>query len=1489
MSPPLRRVYFRGTLVPPEAARSVGQGVETHAHRDPSRSSRTSRLRAAACASSRLSVLVIGAAVAVLSLVAAPSAEATIGACDTAGPVEVEATVAGPGPTSYATLGAAIAAINAGTHTGAIDVELCASTTESAAIVLNSAGAGAADYTSISIRPLADGLTISGPTVTGRGLIELNGADNVTIDGDNPNTPGINRNLTITNTAANTVTFTSVVRVALSSLVTSALSDTVRNCIINGSATARNVSGATSAAGTENNTYGILLSGGASTSASTTAPSAVASLTLTAPSTATAISFTVDNNQVNACARGIAVQGAASTVANFLSVTNNIVGDASPASTTTVYGRGILLIGFDSATVTGNTIQNIAWFVGTQQMGLALGDAAFPVTGQNALVGNNVINGVNNRSTGSFGAYGINIQAGNAITVRNNVVTGVTGDMTAGSAFTATFGLFGIRVATGTGHKIHHNSVYLSGARTGTAASGLLSASFGITATGLVSMDVRNNIFANTMTGGTTSVAYVATYFPTSGTTANMNLTWNNNAYYTGTTAGVHGVCHVGPSYTATPAGAPTYAGLYQAALFVPGATTPSTNFRSYTSTLGFGGTNDNASLASTSAAPFTSSTNLHIATGVMPTPLESAGVGTGVTGVTSDIDGNVRPGPAGSVNGGAIAPDLGADEFDGVPLVANDIAATAFIDPANGGAKLAGLAFSPQASFTNTGTAPQTGITVRYRILDAGSFEVYNNTQTIASLAPAAATTVTFAAATLSAGTHTLKAKAELSGDAISGNDEITGSMISEGPLCGNYDVGLGSAFTSLTNAGGAFAALNTRGASCAVTFSIISDLTGETGANPINAIAGGLALLIKPGGGARSISGASAGSGLIILNGADNVTIDGSLAAPVPSQDMTITNGNPGSAAVIWIHNAGAQNGASNNTVRNLKLFGAGGQTTVAGVLAGGMAFGNPAGAPNSNNKIQNNTIAKCQNGAYLYGGATTADTGWDVSGNAFGSTVAADKHGARGILLAGASNFLISGNTITGVSSSTLSNATMTGIQLAGNIATGTIQFNKISDIKQNNTTGWGSNGIFLGASTTASDVTVVNNFIWDVASQGFNGVDAVDNGYGIVVATGGGYKIYNNSVNLNTDQGAGAASGNTAAINILDDVVTAGAVDLRGNIFANGQSVGTRYGILVSSAQSTISTIDYNDYFAQVVGFIGGAARSSLPLWQAATLQDAHSFAVDPQFVSGSDLHLSLAGGASPIENAGLVLAAVAGDIDGDARDATHPDIGADELHCHTALPSETCNNGDDGNPCTVDACNPATGACGYIGNAGATCRPAAGICDAAEACNGTSAACPDDAFQLATQCRGAAGACDLAEFCDGSGVSCPEDALAVGGTPCRAPAGPCDVAESCTGSAATCPADVFANAATSCTGSSQGGACDNNAADHCSGTSNTCVDAYRASNFTCRGSAGACDVAETCTGTSGACPADVFASSAVSCTGTSQIGRASCRERVSYSV
>src|SRR5262249_9125656 len=51
--------------------------------------------------------------------------------------------------------------------------------------------------------------------------------------------------------------------------------------------------------------------------------------------------------------------------------------------------------------------------------------------------------------------------------------------------------------------------------------------------------------------------------------------------------------------------------------------------------------------------------------------------------------------------------------------------------------------------------------------------------------------------------------------------------------------------------------------------------------------------------------------------------------------------------------------------------------------------------------------------------------------------------------------------------------------------------------------------------------------------------------------------------------------------------------------------------------------------------------------------------------------------------------------------------------------------------DDGNPCTTDTCT--AGVCVHsAGNAGVLCRPAAGVCDLPETCDGVNSDCPPDA-------------------------------------------------------------------------------------------------------------------------------------------------------------
>jgi hypothetical protein len=155
------------------------------------------------------------------------------------GPVTVTATGGLLGPTDYPTLKAAFDAINAGTHRGDIAIDIVSSTTEgSTPATLNGSGADAASYTSVLIRPVNDGVSISGNPASGLGVVQLNGASNVTIDGDNPNTAGTNQDLTIQNTATNTTTYTSVVRIALATSGNNyADSDTIENLNLVGNAT----------------------------------------------------------------------------------------------------------------------------------------------------------------------------------------------------------------------------------------------------------------------------------------------------------------------------------------------------------------------------------------------------------------------------------------------------------------------------------------------------------------------------------------------------------------------------------------------------------------------------------------------------------------------------------------------------------------------------------------------------------------------------------------------------------------------------------------------------------------------------------------------------------------------------------------------------------------------------------------------------------------------------------------------------------------------------------------------------------------------------------------------------------------------------------------------------------------------------------------------------------------------------------------------------
>ena len=84
-----------------------------------------------------------------------------------------------------------------GTHnTGSFEIRINGDVFENSSAVLNASGTGAADYTSIIIYPTIPGVKISGNLAAP--LIDLNGADNVTIDG-RVNATGTTRDVTYDN------------------------------------------------------------------------------------------------------------------------------------------------------------------------------------------------------------------------------------------------------------------------------------------------------------------------------------------------------------------------------------------------------------------------------------------------------------------------------------------------------------------------------------------------------------------------------------------------------------------------------------------------------------------------------------------------------------------------------------------------------------------------------------------------------------------------------------------------------------------------------------------------------------------------------------------------------------------------------------------------------------------------------------------------------------------------------------------------------------------------------------------------------------------------------------------------------------------------------------------------------------------------------------------------------------------------------------------
>lgn len=106
-------------------------------------------------------------------------------------------------------------------------------------------------------------------------------------------------------------------------------------------------------------------------------------------------------------------------------------------------------------------------------------------------------------------------------------------------------------------------------------------------------------------------------------------------------------------------------------------------------------------------------------------------------------------------------------------------------------------------------------------------------------------------------------------------------------------------------------------------------------------------------------------------------------------------------------------------------------------------------------------------------------------------------------------------------------------------------------------------------------------------------------------------------------------------------------------------------GSGYAINVPGTNiNDIDSLDYNNYFSNGtnLGNWNATNYSSLSAWKSGTGRDANSLNVDPGYASNTDLHVS----NISINGKGMRSYWVIADIDGELRDTTSPDIGADEF-------------------------------------------------------------------------------------------------------------------------------------------------------------------------------------------------------------------------------
>ncbi|MCB9341981.1 MAG: hypothetical protein H6577_27960, partial [Lewinellaceae bacterium] len=982
----------------------------------------------------------------------------------------------------------------------------------------------------------------------------------------------------------------------------------------------------------------------------------------------TITNITRNNNSASGTATtyGIYASNTATTMSVHDNTVENIAVSGSSTSTAGIL-RGIYATPASTSTATyyNNIIHDLSFGAGTHT-GQVNG---FYFTGGAATVAdvykNKIYNLNANQASGT--AYGIYHNAGTT-----NIFNNLIGNITTPDA-NAAIPLAGVYVAGGTTVNLDFNTIYLNATSTGA-----LFGSMAVYASTTPTLTMRNNILINLSTP-TGAAGYSSAYRRSTTTLTTYGADSNNNLFYAGTPGPNNLIFYDGSNADQTLADFKTRV-TPRDAVSVSGNPT-------FLSTTG-------------SSADF-----LHLDPSV-PTQTESGG--TPVAGITDDYDGNVR---------NVSTPDIGADEFTGIAIdiTPPNIIYTPLATVCTTGARTLTATITDASGVPTAGA----GLPVLYWSLNApaGPFTAATATSlggdqyefTFGGTAMLGDNVYYYIAAQDNVAPPNVGTSPSAGSGGYMANPPAASTPPSppasygvQAPFTGTYTVGAAGNFATLTDAVDFY---NTTPCLAGpVVFELI-DASYPSETFPIvimenpNASATNTLTIRPAAANAVTISGTSGAtaSALIRLNGADYVIIDGvnTGGAKLIIENTSTTAG----TAVIWLSSNGAGLGATNNQIKNCELKAGITQNTSTsntyGVVVAGSTLSSSitsvtAGNDNDNNVVSGNTITKVRYGVYFRGGATAnPNTGSMITNNIIGpGAFGTEQIGKGGIIAREEDGIVITGNEVRFVGGDYDNLTTGTdraGIAFATDatwtpstvmVKNATVTGNNIHDVVDERT--FSAVGMLLAGVDGGNPTNnlVANNFISNIKANG----TGTDQAVGIAVTGGNEDLIVYNSINMtgDTDPNASAAAPSQSNYGIRLSSTTTTNPTIKNNVIVNDLTSSSTPAIkngcidipvsfAWGSGGSNFNVLYVNNLnpqsYAGSTGSTGGTFFATLLDWQTATSQDANSLSQDPKFIGVTDLHIDPAG--TPVESGAMPIPGVTTDYDGNTRNVTTPDIGADE--------------------------------------------------------------------------------------------------------------------------------------------------------------------------------------------------------------------------------